>query len=155
MDEEWVAAEKERHAASDATSGVPWVSSNDVLTSWFLRQGGYSYGFMAINLRRKLAGLTDESAGNYEGAIQFWPEEFRQAAGIRRSLQPPNMFQAGRQDVPGFWRSLRSHFGVATNWSSLQSELHLPGCEHGVVRLCEQEEKHKYPCQHTSLHPRS
>merc|ERR1712025_1434921 len=84
---------------------------------------------MSVNFRGKLCGLTDANAGNYEGGIQFWPDEFRNPEGIRRSLQSPLKYQAGRADTPNLWASLRGNFGVSTNWASLQSVCNLPGCE--------------------------
>eukprot|EP00401_Gymnodinium_catenatum_P010717 CAMPEP_0117610986 /NCGR_PEP_ID=MMETSP0784-20121206/82160_1 /TAXON_ID=39447 /ORGANISM="" /LENGTH=114 /DNA_ID=CAMNT_0005414415 /DNA_START=191 /DNA_END=531 /DNA_ORIENTATION=+ len=83
---------------------------------------------MAINFRRRLCGLTDSDAGNYEGGVQFWPGEFETPAGIRRALQAPPHFRAGREDTPGLFTSLRGKFGVVTNWASLQRELCLRDC---------------------------
>jgi len=131
VDGSWVKAQKKGFLALDEAErrGVPWVSTNDVLTSWFLRRGGYSYGFMSVNFRGKLCGLKDVHAGNYEGGVQFWPDEFGTPAGIRRSLSSPPRYRAGRADVPGLWTSLRGNFAVATNWASVQTVCDLPGCK--------------------------
>lgn len=127
VDMDWVRGQKQ--AATKAAAGMPWVSTNDVLTSWFLSRGGYSYGFMSVNFRGRLAGLGDRHAGNYEGGLQFWPDEFGTPAGIRRSQRAPPRFRAGRSDTPGLVTSLRGRFGVVTNWASLQQEIGLPGCQ--------------------------
>eukprot|EP00929_Paragymnodinium_shiwhaense_P101952 TRINITY_DN65153_c0_g1_i1.p1 TRINITY_DN65153_c0_g1~~TRINITY_DN65153_c0_g1_i1.p1 ORF type:complete len:491 (+),score=70.22 TRINITY_DN65153_c0_g1_i1:67-1539(+) len=113
-----------------ATPGTPWVSTNDVLTSWFLRAGRYSYGFMRVNFRNKgLGDLASKHMGNYEAGIQFWPDEFATPLGVRRSLLDPPWFRTARTDVPGLLQSVRGRFAVATNWTSLQKEVRLPGCE--------------------------
>lgn len=126
VSQQWVKAEKTR---STGAAGTPYVSTNDVLTSWFLRRGRYEYGFMSLNFRGRLCGLQDDHAGNYKGGIQFWPDEFATPAGIRRSLRVPPQYRAGRRDTPGLWRSLRSRFGVVTNWASIAEEVRLPGCK--------------------------
>lgn len=128
VDEGWVGDQK-RSQSTASCRDTPWISTNDVLTSWFLCRGRYSYGIMALNFRQRLCGLTASDAGNYEGGVQFWPDEFATPSGIRRSLQAAPHFRAGRDDTPGLWRSLGGHFGVVTNWASLQQVLSLPDCQ--------------------------
>ncbi|CAJ1391815.1 unnamed protein product [Effrenium voratum] len=129
VDGEWLAQRKRDSAAAASKFGVDFVSSNDVLTSWFLTQGRFDYGIMAVNFRDRLCGLNRTNAGNYKGAVGFWPEEFVNPAHIRHALLNPPYFRGQRPDVPGLLRSLRGRVGVATNWASNCKELHLQNCK--------------------------
>lgn len=126
VDEQWLSEEKERFSDSNG-----FVSSNDVLTSWFFNHGHFDYGIMSVNFRnRDLCGLDRTQAGNYKAGVAFWPEDFASPKGIRSSLQRPPYFRAKRQDVPGVMRSvLRSRVAVATNWASVYQELTLQHCQ--------------------------
>ena len=59
LDVDFVARAK---AKAKAEGEVPFVSTNDVVTSWFLK--AFPVGTMAINFRNRLAGLGDNDAGN-------------------------------------------------------------------------------------------
>ena len=59
LDVDFVARAK---AKAKAGGEVPFVSTNDVVTSWFLK--AFPVGTMAINFRNRLAGLGDNDAGN-------------------------------------------------------------------------------------------
>lgn len=123
IDSGWVAAEKQQH---DPASGVPFVSTNDVVTSWFLNRGAYDYGMMMVNFRGRLAGATAAHAGNYEGDLQLFPDMFATPADVRRPLL--NGFTTGRSDVPGVGTNLRSHFACVSSWASFPCALQFPGC---------------------------
>mmetsp|Transcript_83248 Transcript_83248/g.269468 ORF Transcript_83248/g.269468 Transcript_83248/m.269468 type:complete len:401 (+) Transcript_83248:74-1276(+) len=124
VNEEWVEAQKKVHEKS---TEIPFVSTNDVLTSWFLKRGGYDYAMMMVNFRKRLCGLTETHAGNYEGEIHLWPEMFQTAGDIRRPLV--NNFCTGRDDAPGVSTNLASNIAVVSNWAGFGAELKLPGCQ--------------------------
>lgn len=71
----WVEAQKRIAVAADTPSEVPaapsFVSTNDVLTSWLWRRAGTDVGFMAVNLRGRIASLSQAHAGNYEALVAF------------------------------------------------------------------------------------
>ena len=66
--QELAAAEAEK-ARKEAEESVPFVSTNDIVTSWFFQHINASFGLMALNFRNHLPGITDSDAGNYESAI--------------------------------------------------------------------------------------
>eukprot|EP00438_Fugacium_kawagutii_P017848 Skav205679 [mRNA] locus=scaffold2818:68673:70055:+ [translate_table: standard] len=125
VDATWVQQQK---AAADAAGGAGFVSSNDVLTSWFLNSHRFEYGIMSMNFRNRLCGLNQTHAGNYTAGLNFWPQDFASPQGIRKALQNPPYFRAQRQDVPGLLRSVLGRVGVATNWASVYQELSLQNC---------------------------
>jgi len=127
VDSDWIEGQK---AQATVEGAVKWVSTNDVLTSWFMSSVGCDYGIMTINMRGRMKGVEADMAGNYETVLQFWPEEFSGPAGIRKTLQAGPFFSnALRDDTPAFSTDLRGNFGVVTDWASLGTDLVLPDCE--------------------------
>jgi hypothetical protein len=50
---------------------VPFVSTNDIISSAFMKGVGAPMGAMAANFRDRLDGLTKDHAGNYEALVFF------------------------------------------------------------------------------------
>ena len=73
MNEAWVAEQK---AAHDPTGGVPYVSTSDVLASWFFQRGKYDCGMMLLNFRNLVHDLKNTDAGNYWDPLLLTPERF-------------------------------------------------------------------------------
>lgn len=128
VDTKWVSQQK-RAAAAAADAATEFVSTNDVLSSSFFNLGEFDYGAIMVNHRGRQPKLGDDVAGNYEGVLQFWPEESSTPAGIRRPLQTPERMRAARDDVPSVAKSLKSNWAVVTNWASFVRSVALPGCE--------------------------
>jgi len=122
----WV---EEQKKAMKATASAGFVSSNDVLTSWFLQSGNYDAGTMVMNLRNRVEGLDDTHAGNYQILIHYWPEECSTASGVRKALLNPPHYKAGREDAPSTWNSLQGNWALVSSWVSFYKEVRLPGAE--------------------------
>ena len=109
IDLAWIAARKARHVA---TLDAPYVSSSDLLTSWFLGATDCDGGGLAINFRGKVAGLDDDTlAGNYGSMMVFSRDEFADPACIRRSVLSLGAVETGH-GLPGPGRRC----GVVTGW---------------------------------------
>lgn len=111
---------KQSHGNSDQPE---FVSSNDVLTSWFFQNSSCSLGFMNINFRGRLEGHTDRHAGNYEGNICYPRADSKSPGLIRTSLDTKSgLYQRSvtrHKPLPGFWKlAFRSSFAVCSNWAS-------------------------------------
>merc|ERR1712232_642614 len=122
VSKDWIAKEKQR-AANDM-SGVDWVSTNDVLTSWFFNISECTTGWMCINFRNRVPGLTDENAGNFEGLMPYWPEECDTPSKIRQSLKT---FRTARDDTPGYLANFRGRCTGISNWTTFYQPVNLPG----------------------------
>lgn len=118
---------------------VPFLSTNDVLTSWFLRRSGAAISVMAINFRDRLDGHTANHAGNYENVIPYRQADVAHPAWIRKSIMPDGRYRRAvttDEPLPAFWETLGTTTAVVTNWATLtdvsfvipncQEELHLP-----------------------------
>ena len=129
----WVALQKKEHAIDHADSLVPFVSTNDVLTSWLSRLLRRSGGItMAINLRSRLRnlGLKDTHAGNYEAGCHLFTDESATPALVRKCVM--NGMRGGREKYPSIGVRLRGSHTLVTNWASLHQGIDLPDCKTGM-----------------------
>ena len=131
IDPAWIAQEKDK-AAEEAK--VPFVSTNDVLTSWFFREMKSDINIMVANFRSRkpaILDLVDHHAGNYEANIPYFPGDFESPALVRQSiLGPNNQFRARRAGspatkIPGFTTLLRNKSAIITNWASFYRDVAL------------------------------
>jgi len=150
VDPEWVAREK-AEAKQDAR--VPFISTNDALTSWFFSEMKCDTNLMLANFRNRnpsVLGLNDQHAGNYEANVPYFAGDVERPDLIRQSIQTADkQFRARRAgspktQIPGFWTLIRNRAAIITNWTSfyryvelridsaqgggdiLKPELHLP-----------------------------
>ena len=114
--------------AENQDGEVPWVSSNDIITSAFLEASAPDVGLMAANLRTRLDAVGDENAGNYEGTVKLVPEDFKPPK-VRRSIAGGRCRRVSNtpQMGPG---TEAIDISVITNWASFAQDLvPLEGCE--------------------------
>lgn len=138
IDKEKVAAAK----AKEAGGSVPFVSTNDVVTSAFGRLAKCNVLEMAIDMRDRLPAFTKADAGNYEFALYYRPGDFATPSLVRQAVAGKDGTYGRRctgssTKLPGFWGASRKCIGIITNWSSnhtgeillgdgCKQELHLP-----------------------------
>jgi len=120
-----VDAEKVEAAKAEA-KGVPFVSTNDVITSHFLRACRVRMAFMTINYRhpKRWAEIGDGmDAGNYEGCLLSDPAGHETPAAVREALSPnkDGAFSgiAPTAKLPGLCGS--ATWAFITSWASLGS----------------------------------
>lgn len=126
----WVAAQKKRAAAA---GDVPYVSTNDCVTSAIMRAMDVGVVGMAVDLRGRVPAATAADAGNYEDVILYRERDYETPSLIRESLtnmkraaQPPTALPSATD-----WLRLPDHtIGLVTNWvTSYGDDLVLPGCK--------------------------
>ena len=132
IDPAWIAAEKTN---AKELASVPFVSTNDALTSWFFREMKSDTNIMVANFRGRqpaISNLSDDHAGNYEANVPYFPGDVETPALIRQSiLRSDGGFRAQRAglpvtQVPGFWTLLRNRAAIITNWASFYHDVTLP-----------------------------
>jgi hypothetical protein len=100
---------------------VPFVSSNDVLTSWFLQNANDCHvGQMVINLRNRLEVHASNNAGNYENGIFYRKEDSARPALIRQSISDPTNLKrvVTANDVPSTLELATNNVAIITSWAS-------------------------------------
>lgn len=127
----WVDPDKMKETKKIAADegGVPFVSTNDVITSWFMTQTSCTSGGMAMNLRNRLEGHTDLHAGNYECFMYYRKEDYASPALIRKSLATLNRVVTKDKDLPAWYQDLGARCSVITNWSTFANPNEIEGCE--------------------------
>lgn len=122
----WLKEQKANHVAD---RDAPYVSSNDLLTSWFLSVNQTACGTMTIEMRNRMPGLTRMLAGLYTSMLFFYPQEYRKPANIRRAVQRLShaCMPDASQQKPGSGYSC----GIVTAWHTFyHHDVSFPGCKH-------------------------
>jgi len=115
-------------AVSDANdSNCKFVSTNDVLTSWYFETMACTVGCMLINWRNRLEGHTDRHAGNYEYVIMHTKQDWATPALIRASLNNNNFCRAvtTQEPLPKYLKTM----AFSTNWSTFARPNEIEGCQ--------------------------
>ncbi len=119
INKDWIEEEKKKHLAQN---DVPYLSTNDILASWFFRINECDAGVFAVDGRQDF-GITAK-AGNYQNFILYYPEEFSSPAGIRRSrMDPKGWSQKDSKPGPG------TRVGVLSNWTANYMDVNYQGCQ--------------------------
>jgi len=130
VDPAWVAAQKEA-----AGGGI--ISTNDILASWYFREGGFEGGLICMDMRWRGPDedgppLTNAHAGNYVWPMQFGREDFSPAAIrsalTRRETEPRYVTRRNKPLTRSSWFGLK--VGSITTWAKIYRELELPAATH-------------------------
>jgi hypothetical protein len=124
VDPAWVAQEK---AKAKQEGQVPFISTNDALTSWFFREMKCDLNIMVANFRGRepsVLGLTDLNVGNYEANVPYFPGDVETPSLIRQSIRSADGgFRARRAGspptkIPKFKTLIHNKSAIVTNWAS-------------------------------------
>jgi hypothetical protein len=144
VDEQWVVRrkadlskeEKEKGSSSSTSSSpasanceppAPFVSTNDILTSWISDITGASFTGMAVNFRNRMLGITSDHVGNYEELVLYRRADCVHPLQIRRSLFT---FKSESNTFLTAWEQWEWNGVMLTNWAGLYEEVQFEGCEH-------------------------
>ena len=130
LDSERLAAAK---SAAAADGQVPYVSTNDVLTSAFFTKCRTRIGFMGMDCRERIKDVSKDLAGNYVTALVMDPHTFKTPASVRKMLSS-TPHETTHEPLPtccGYMCGGQSgKSAMVTNWSSFAGGLiQLQGCE--------------------------
>ena len=140
VDSTWLAKEKIR-AGQEAQ--VPFVSSNDVLTSWFFRKMRADIHIMLVNFRNRrpsISNLSDKHVGNYEANLPYFPGDTESPMLIRQSIRGGDgSFRAKRAglpvtEMPSSFKRLRNSVSIITNWATFYRDVELKGKDQDGIK---------------------
>jgi hypothetical protein len=132
VDEQWVARRKTAvassvSAAADSNTSAPFVSTNDILTSWLCVITEVDFAGMAVNFRNRMLDITSDHVGNYVELVLYRRADCAHPLQIRRSLAT---FKSESNTFLTAWEQWEWNGLVLTNWASLYEDVQLEGCEH-------------------------
>ena len=118
---EWINEQKRAHHKS--TLGAPYLSTQDIITSWFFRQWDTACVGVAYDMRNHVKELTPLHMGNYQEALILYPKEYREPSNVRRAV-----LSKGRWHPPGNKPGKKNPrtVGWITGWHSRHVDLELP-----------------------------
>ena len=131
VDPAWAAKEKTK---AKRESQVPFVSTNDALTSWYFREMGADMNIMVANFRSRhpsVLDLSDHHVGNYEVNLPYFPGDVETPVLIRQSIRDTDgTFRVRRAgspttEIPNFWTLLHNKTSIITNWSTFYRDVNL------------------------------
>jgi hypothetical protein len=146
VDEKKIAAIK-TSLMQEGDGTVPFVSTNDIIASWFLSDCQCDLLLVALNFRGRLDNHTDDMAGNYENCLYYRKEDVASPALIRKSVQDLKRAVTKDRDLSSFDMA-RQHCGICTNWASFfdsSTAMSLPGCQF-LTHLPLVDTKSTLPC---------
>jgi hypothetical protein len=170
IDEAKIDAMKECHElcmAGEIENGddeppVPYVTTNDILTSWFFRDNqDAAIGNLLADMRGKDPQVPTDKAGNYQAEIVYntrnKAEDGKTAAWIRASVKRKDelLKRHGEHKLPGNktllggWSKPAPGVTTVTNWSSLCTTLAL---EHDGKFLLKPEAHLPLRLEHNGTH---
>jgi len=124
---EWIQEQKEK-IKDHGSDNVDFVSSCDLLASWFFQETQPAAGVVAMNMRERFPGLKKELVGNYIQLLFMFPDEYTSPENIRQSVSTLGEF-GSKESKPGSSHG-GSSCGMLTAWHSSYEELDLPNCQH-------------------------
>ena len=129
VDPSWAAHEK---AKAKQAGQVPFVSTNDALTSWFFREMKSDLNIMVANFRSRkpsILGLEERHVGNYEANLPYFPGDVETPTLIRQSIRSADgSFRAHRAgfpptEIPKFLTLVRNKCAIITNWATFYRDV--------------------------------
>ena len=131
IDKNWVESQKKAYQQTVNKSGGRkktnnFVSTNDVLVSWWACRAGFDYCMMAVNFRDRIKGVTQNHAGNYSGAMVLYPKEFKSPSGVRSIV---SKFLSSPETLPNAKETFKFNCGIATNWTTFYSDVIFNNCK--------------------------
>jgi hypothetical protein len=129
VDPAWALQEKSKAKQEGL---VPFVSTNDAITSWFFREMKSDVNIMVANFRSRkpsILDLTEHHVGNYEANVPYFPGDVETPALIRQSIRNADgRFHARRAgspptEIPKFLTLVRNKTAIITNWASFYRDV--------------------------------
>lgn len=144
INNEYVQAEKNTYTAtqtkpphsdnsnnSSAANKPQYLSTNDIVTSWFFRFSDVDLGFMIANFRGRKRYLSETHGGNYQGRILFLRSDMQKPESVRESIVD---FRPTSGAIPTIPVIAGMNIALITNWATFYTDVEYPQCKQ-VIHL--------------------
>lgn len=120
--EELKKEELRKHHEEEPDSEIKFLSTNDILATWFIRQSGFRHGWMTVNLRGRIPEFKTNLAGNYIHSLYFRsPEDLESPVSLRKTLPRLKRIKTHETDVTQF-EHIKGGMAFLTNWATFASK---------------------------------
>lgn len=102
-----------------------FISTNDILTSYYFSNFGVDIGLMLVNGRSRFPQLSPDHAGNYLAKIHYQKGDFELPSKIRASLKT---LRRVNSDIPLPSSLFGKKYSFLTSWASLYMDVQLSDC---------------------------
>mmetsp|Transcript_8558 Transcript_8558/g.8678 ORF Transcript_8558/g.8678 Transcript_8558/m.8678 type:complete len:444 (+) Transcript_8558:295-1626(+) len=132
INEEYIESQKKKHLTSPSNERTAdFISTNDIITSWYFKACRVLYGIYMVNARGRMTELNADNtyAGNYGMLITLTPPDYATPALVRQSLKCFRRYVTGDKPLPSAYNLLLGHrMAGVSNWSAIYQDVQLPGC---------------------------
>jgi len=122
----------QQKAQAKQESQVPFVSSNDVISSWFFQEMKSDMNIMLANFRSRkpaILNLNEQHVGNYEANVPYFQGDVETPTLIRQSIRcVDGGFRARRAgspatEIPKLFTLVRNKSALITNWATFYRDV--------------------------------
>ena len=137
VDKNWVEAVKANHkdeisklSLTHQSTIAPYLTTNDIISSWISNITQCDYGAIVVNLRSRICGFQDTMAGNYFLSALFHFSDMSRPCYMREMMigSPPSLKRySNTYNITNTLCLLTIHVTAITNMASSYEGINLPG----------------------------
>lgn len=120
---------KSTKAQFTGNTEILYISTNDIISSSFMRAVKATLGMVVINFRNRFPNVEPDDAGNYEGVKLYDAPIYNTPAGIRKSLLGEIPYKTLMNKIPGPWERTHLRMAQVNNWASFAGGFALENCQ--------------------------
>jgi GTPase SAR1 family protein len=110
---------------SQSSNDVPFVSTNDILSSWVCTATHVRESTVIVNFRNRLPGFTPEHAGNYISSLILQSDDFSTPLQVRQSVMQMKRI-ATSSHLPSALQAMLGQKVIVSNWVAFKKPCKLP-----------------------------
>ena len=133
VDSEKIKAIKEDYQRMSHSNSLPssakFISTNDILTSWFLSALQVSHSTMLVNYRNRIPEVQNYHIGNYVLMMLLNHRLYQSPEMIRYTLEH---YDQSMIKLPTLYETLQFQMASVTNWSTFYQEIRLTSSQPSI-----------------------
>jgi hypothetical protein len=118
-----------------SSSTSSFISTNDILASWFFNEMKPDIAMVPVNYRNRFPGYSNQHAGNYQSNILFHEETYATPFTVRECVAASTTDLVPYMKLPTTWETLKFQLSMFTNWSGFYHDIHFHHDGNGKNRL--------------------
>ena len=103
-----------------------FISTDDILQSWLLCQMRCDIGFVSLNFRNRIPGVTADHAGNYSDSFKLQKHDFDSPFKIRESIKSHPRIEIPLPDSS--MKAAQKKYSFMSSWVSDYEDVQLSDC---------------------------